>query len=41
MKVSSEKTSTAVSDMPLVYMWCPQTSEPAKAIARLETTIAL
>ena len=29
MKVRNEKTSTAVSDMPLVYMWCAQTSEPA------------
>ena len=31
--VRSEKIRFAVSDMPLVNMWCPQTREPKKAIA--------
>jgi len=41
MKVRNEKTSTAVSLMPLVNMWCPQTSEPKAAMARLEKAIIL
>ena len=40
-KVSRENTKTAVSLIPLVYIWWAQTSEPATAMAIEETTIAL
>ena len=41
MKVRNEKTSTAMSLMPLVYMWCAHTSEPVTAIAKEEATSPL
>ena len=41
MKVSREKTKTETSLMPLVYMWCAQTSDPAMAMAIDEATMAL
>ena len=40
-KVRKENTRTAVSLIPLTNMWCAQTSEPAKAMARLEKAIIL
>jgi len=40
-KVRKEKSSTALSLMPLVNMWCAHTSDPAKAMARLEKAIML
>lgn len=39
-KVKNEKTRIAKSLMPLAYIWCAQTREPAKAIAKLDKAIA-
>ncbi len=35
-KVSSEKMTSAISPIPLVNMWCAQTSDPSAAIATEE-----
>ncbi len=40
-KVRREKTTRAVSLMPLVNMWWAQTRDPTDAIATLENAIAL
>ncbi len=40
-KVRKEKTMMPRSLIPEVYMWCPQTAEPAAAMARLEKAIIL
>ncbi len=39
--VSREKTNIPVLLIPTVNMWCAQTSEPKKAIARLEKAMDL